>query len=150
MEIKNKRLAILSVTAILVGIWYFIFIMPYTSFSVNNLCMDGDATIQAFSNEKDTKKLEVFAKKRVSNCKQQLNRHKKDKNIYKKMENCDLFEYAASASSFLVNLAIQNKDFSVAKEEIENAKKYMAPYAYCPQHEGLMNQFQVLSEKHKL
>lgn len=150
MEIKNKRLAILTVTAIVVGIWYFLFIMPYSSYSINNLCVDGDAALQTYSTEKDTKNLEVFAKKRVASCKQQLNRHKNDKDIYKKMENCDLFAYAASASSFLVNLAVQNKDFSVAKEEIENARQYTAPYAYCPQHQSLQNLFEMIEKKHNL
>lgn len=150
IKIKNKRLAILSVTAVLAMIWYFICINPYSSTGINNICEDNEAALEVYSTEKDMKKLENYAQKRVDNCKHLLKKHSKEKNLYKKMENCDIFASAASASGFLVNIAVQNKNYSKAKLEIENSKKYMAPYQYCPQYEGIQLLFDNIKTYQKL
>lgn len=138
MKIKNPRLFFLTVTTIVLAIIYLIIVAPFSSVSVNNICQDRELANEHYAKDKnDILALKSFAKKRNDQCKLLLKAHKNETKIYKKMENCDMFQDAASASGFLINLAAQYQDYATVKQELGDAEKYMKPYAYCPQYNGI-------------
>ena len=146
-DFNNKRSIILLVVAVIVTVVYFSVISPYSDTGINNLCQDEDAAMSVMENEKDTIAVEKFAKKRLNSCKKLLHSHRNAKGIYKKMDNCDLFEDAASASGFYVNIALQNRNLEGAKAELNDYENYMKPYSYCPQYKGLKMLYDGIKEK---
>lgn len=152
MKIKNPRLFFLTVTTIVLAIIYLIIIAPFSSVSVNNICQDRELANEHYAKDKnDILALKNFAKKRNDQCKLLLKAHKNETKIYKKMENCDMFQDAASASGFLINLAAQYQDYPTVKQELNDAEKYMKPYAYCPQYTGvkiLFDEIKTRNEKY--
>lgn len=152
MKIKNPRLFFLTVTTIVLAIVYLIIAAPFSAVSVNNICQDRELANEHYAKDKnDILALKDFAQKRNNQCKVLLKAHKNETKIYKKMENCDMFEDAASASGFLINLSAQYQDYSTVKKELDDADKYMEPYAYCPQYKGvkiLFDNIRTRNEKH--
>lgn len=138
MKIKNPRLFFLTVTTIVLAIVYIIVAAPFSPVSVNNICMDTELANEHYAKDKDDiLALKAFAQKRSDQCKILLKAHKNETKIYKKMDNCDMFASAASASGFLINLSAQYQDYKTLKNELEDAEKYMKPYSYCPQYNGV-------------
>ena len=148
MKIKNPRLFFLTVTTIVLAIIYIIIEAPFSAVSVNNICMDTELANEHYTKDKnDILALKAFAQKRTDQCKILLKAHKNETKIYKKMENCDMFASAASASGFLINLASQYQDYKTLKKELEDAEKYMKPYAYCPQYNGVKILFDSIRQR---
>ena len=58
-----------------------------------------------------------------------------------------MFEDAASASGFLINLAAQYQDYETLNKELTDAEKYMKPYAYCPQYNGVKILFENIRQR---
>ena len=146
-DFNNKRSIILLIVAVIVTMVYFSVISPYSDTGTNNLCQDSDTAMIELENEKDTHAIEKFAKKRLNSCKKLLRSRHQTKDIYKKMDNCDLFEDAASASGFYVNIALQNKNYDGAKAELNDYENYMKPFSYCPQYAGLKMLYDGIKEK---
>ncbi len=148
MKIKNPRLFFLTATTIVLAIVYLIITEPFSSVNVNNICQDRDLANEHYAKDKDDiLALKAFAQKRSDQCKVLLRSHKNETKIYKKMENCDMFEDAASASGFLINLSAQYQDYTTLKKELEDAEKYMKPYSYCPQYNGVKILFDSIRQR---
>ena len=148
MKIKNPRLFFLTVTTIVLAIVYLLISALFSSVSVNNICQDRELANEHYAKDKDDiLALKAFAQKRSDQCKVLLRAHKNETKVYKKMENCDMFEDAASASGFLINLAAQYQDYETLNKELTDAEKYMKPYAYCPQYNGVKILFENIRQR---
>ena len=141
---NNKRVIILSVLAVLSGIFYFIVANTILPFA--NVCEDVDYAKQQYAN-KDVKKRNKFIVERNNHCKVLLSERKSSKGLYNQLENCAILDYALEASDKYIALNKQ-KSLKSVRSNIKFFEDNIESYNYCPQYGDVAKKINSLKEEY--
>lgn len=139
---KNTRVIVLAVLTVLSAIFYFVVSNPLSPLA--NVCEDVDYAKEQYAN-KNVKQRNKFIVLRNNHCKVLLSERKDSKDIYKKIENCSILDYAVEASDKFIDLK-KEKDPSAVKDNIKFFEETLESYNYCPQYGDVAKKFKSLSD----
>lgn len=141
---SNTRVIILSILAVLSGIFYFVVANPISPLA--NVCEDVDYAKEQYAN-KDVKKRNKFIVERNNHCKILLSERKSAKNIYKQIENCTILDYAVEASDKYIDLN-KSKNLKAVRSNIKFFEDTLDSYNYCPQYGDVAKKFNTLKAEY--
>lgn len=139
---KNTRLIVLIVFAVLAAIFYIAVSNPLSP--IANFCEDIDYAKEQYANT-NVRKKNKFIAERNKHCMVLLSERKNVKNVYAKLENCTILDYAVDASDRFIELN-KTKNTVAVRNNLKFFNENIDNFNYCPQYADVAKKFKELNE----
>lgn len=133
---KNTYAYIYGIVLIFTFFWWVTFAKPSEDLD-KYICRDYElASYSIKAYQHNMAALARFHHKRMSSCIQLMDKYKKNRGFFNRIEKCGITDAATSSVVPLIQLLLSNGEGDVAKDELEKLLNAMEPYSYCPQYEN--------------